>query len=270
MSSLPFTKSGVCYSLSESWGFQSLPTAIVDIIIKYTEHFNATGELLCSFDIHSNDHIVPYHHINEFGPETGLITYHFSDGYTIRNITGKVMKMINIKNQPQSPQNSPIPNNIGNNIDYVFFNPSLGLVYYEYQRVFYEMFLSAHKFTHWINVKTNVIYEGLLRYPLQLPSWVSKVSYSCICIQHQLLYLFCITEKHDRRRLCVFTLKGQYVDYLMEVSSKKSEDFVVTKNQQIFMLKKSVWRSYQLEKYSSSGILMETIDIGDAGDFYRA
>jgi hypothetical protein len=122
------------------------------------------------------------------------------------------MKMINIKNQPQSPQNSQIPNNIGNNVDHVFLNPSLGFVYYEYQRVFYEMFLSEQKFTHWINVKTNVIYEGLIRYLSQRPSWVSKVSYSCICFQHQLLFLFCITEKDNRRRLCVFTLKGQYLD----------------------------------------------------------
>ena len=166
----------------------------------------------------------------------------------------------------------------------------------------FSHFLSGQKFTCWINEETNVIhlgggsgadhggnhggdhYEGI-DYPLQLPSWVSVVSYSCIGFAGEFLYLFCgVRDKSSKllfqssesskssrsSRLCLFTLKGQFVKYIIEVKADFPEDFVVTVDQQIFMLKKSIWRSYKLERYSStSGELYETIDI-DGCDSWQA
>ena len=250
----------------------------------------------------------------EIGSEIGIITRHYSsDGnqtiYTIYNLTGDVIKKVNKPHQGQAAgQPSLIPIGLDDDADYTFFNSEFNCVWHRQHQwrmddEVFGHFLSGQKFTCWINEKTNVIHLGGgsgagghggghggghdegIDYPLQLPSWVSVVSYSCIGLSGEFLYLFCgVRDKSSKllfkssepskssrsSRLCLFTLKGQFVKYIIEVKADFPEDFVVTVDQQIFMLKKSIWRSYKLERYSStSGELYETIDI-DGCDSWQA
>ena len=65
----------------------------------------------------------------------------------------------------------------------------------------------------------------------------------------------------------MFTLNGHYIKYLIEVQIDDIEDFIVTKDQQIFLLRRVLNRSFDLVQYTSIGNWCQTIDIDGCG-FY--
>jgi hypothetical protein len=185
------------------------------------------------------------------------------------------------------PRPSLIPRNLDSTANYTFFKPELGIVWADHYSGVCDFFLAGktrEPFTNWINEKNNVIHLGGCDYPLKLPGWVSNVSYRCVCVTGEYIYLFCRVSERKTRfsalfptsqlfRLCLFTLKGEFVKFIIEVDcADKIEDFVVTKNQGIFMIKKTEY-SYELKKYilslSSEVVSHETIDI-DGCDFWKA
>jgi hypothetical protein len=189
------------------------------------------------------------------------------------------------------PRPSLIPRNLDSTASYTFFKPELGLVWADHYSGVCDFFLAGktrEPFTNWINEKNNVIHLGDgggdrgRDYPLKLPDWVSYVSYGCVCVTGEHIYLLCRVRERKTRfsalfptspsRLCLFTLKGEFVKFIFEYNDAYHhfEDFVVTKNQEIFMIKRIEFGSYNLVKYSlSTGELLETIYI-DGCDFWKA
>lgn len=297
-SSPDFTSRSVFSSgLCGSQVFQSLPSAIVDIVFNYAQFFEVKGEYRCSYKISSREHIVPYQCVGVDDLETGLITECCS-GYTriftFYNISGCVIKEIKvgIPSTPQllkslPPRPSLIPRNLDSTANYTFFKPELGLVWADHYSDVFDFFLAGktrEPFTNWINEKENVIHlGGQGNYPLKLPSWVTNVSYNCVCVTGEYIYLFCRVGVRKTRfsalfptsplfRLCLFTLKGEFVKFIFEYNNlQQLEDFVVTKNQEIFMIKRfGDYGRYKLVRYSlSTGELLDTIDI-DGCNFWKA
>jgi hypothetical protein len=305
-SSPDFTGQSVFFrGLNRSRVFRPLPQAIVDIVFNYAQFFEVKGEYLCSFRISPNEHIVPYQCAGVDDPDIGFITQYcsgYTSIFTFYNISGDVMKEIKVesplstssKQQSQflasptslPPRPSLIPRNLDSTASYTFFKPELGLVWADHYSGVCDFFLAGktrEPFTNWINEKNNVIHLGGCDYPLKLPGWVSNVSYRCVCVTGEYIYLFCRVRERKTRfsalfhtspsRLCLFTLKGEFVKFIFEYNDAHHhfEDFVVTKNQEIFMLKRmEEMASYKLVRYTlSTGALLETIDI-DGCDFWKA
>ena len=134
------------------------------------------------------------------------------------------------------------------NIKYncTFLNSEFGTVWSQYYNGIFNFTLfgeTRKPFTNWINTDKNVIHhvgdDGTGRdYPLQFPSWVSFVSDNYIRVMGEFLYLFCTFQDKSPplERLCLFTLKGHFVRFIIEMKIYSLEDYIVTKDQQIFVL----------------------------------
>ena len=61
--------------------------------------------------------------------------------------------------------------------------------------------------------------------------------------------------------LCLFTLKGHFVNYLIETATDYIKDFVVTKDHQIFLLLKAPNQSFGLRQHTPPARQYKTISI---------
>ena len=298
------------HCLSESQVFESLPTAIVDLVSQYAQCI-IKGEFLGSFSIDSAEHVVPYQYAGDDyanavnHPETGFITREYRNiatFYTIYSITGEVMRTIKTPARKEGTiwvsLFSYQPEKDDNSCYSLFFNSDFGIVWSRHDNDFFDFTLfgeTRKPFTHWINEKNHVIHEvgdgvddgvgdfcDIHEYPLQLPSWVLRVSYDYVRIMGEILYLFCsvwqdrppsqTSQKSPMSRLCMFTLKGQFVKFVLEVETDSIEDFIVTEDQQIFVLRGPKYAFYELDIWrslppsKSSGLLLyDTIYINACG-----
>ena len=314
----------ICPTLPDVPVFQSLPTAVIDVVSKYAQYHLVKGQFMSAFSIGTDERIVPYYyyvgneHTNavdytETGlitqksnqnstvddTETGLITQKSNQNstvYTIYNLTGEAVRRIFTGPLSLFPSLSRFIPEYNDSCEYTLFNSEFGCVWNLSQWDPFNVLLFGENrkvFTHWINKTHHVIHDwDTFDYPLQFPSWVSRVCYDTICVTNEFLYLVCkirdqtsdlSTElftfpyENELSRLCLFTLKGHFVQFIYEFDCKVDiKDFIVTKDQQVFVL--TVWSRLSLKLVklcsssstgipsSSTGIVShETIDINGRG-----
>lgn len=287
-------------TLSDVQVFQSLPTAVIDIVSKYAQYHLVKGQFMSAFSIGTDEKIVPYYYVgNEHtndvdDTETGLITQKSNENSTvctIYNLTGEAVRRIFTGPPSWFQSLSRFIPEYDDSCDYILFNSEFGCVWNLYQWDPFNLLLFGENrkvFTHWINKTHHVIRGWDGDFPLQFPSWVSRVCYDTICVTNEFLYLVCkirdqtsdlSTElltspsENELSRLCLFTLKGHFVQFIYEFDCKVDiNDFIVTKDQQVFVL--TVWSGLSLKlvklclssSSSSTEIVShETININGRG-----